>query len=86
MTREDLIRIARTAVAGYNRPDDLDNPVTFDPPEWVIDALAAAWKAGAASTPIVTVNVEPLPPMLPVAAPETLIVDPPKHKPRSGKR
>lgn len=48
MTREDLVRIARTAVAGIHRPADLENPVTYDPDEWVLEALAAAWKAGAA--------------------------------------
>lgn len=46
--REDLVRIARTAVAGIHRPADLENPVTYDPDEWVLEALAAAWKAGAA--------------------------------------
>lgn len=59
MTREDLIRIARAAVAGVNRPDDLDNPMTFDPPEWVIDALSSAWKAGAVERkPFTTADIK----------------------------
>lgn len=48
MTREDLIRLARLAVAGIHRPDDCANPVAYDPPEWVLEALGAAWRAGAA--------------------------------------
>lgn len=46
MTREDLIKLARLAVAGIHRPEDCENPVAYDPPEWVVEAMAAAWKAG----------------------------------------
>lgn len=46
ITREELVRLARTAVTGVHRPGDCENPASYDPPEWAIEAMAAAWKAG----------------------------------------
>lgn len=43
-TREDLVRIVRDTIA----TSECDNPITFDPPEWVIRALARAYERGAA--------------------------------------
>ena len=45
MTREELIRLAREAAAGVNRPSYCDHPATFDPHEWVLDAMVLAHKA-----------------------------------------
>jgi hypothetical protein len=68
-TREDLVRIAREAAGGINRPaahcegtyvapwgatetvtveceHTIRNPASYDPPEWVIDALRAAYERG----------------------------------------
>lgn len=50
MNREQLVRIARDAAAGINRPSYCKNPSTFDPHEWVLDAMLAAYKAGAAES------------------------------------
>lgn len=44
MTREDLIRIARDARGGLNRPENERNPMKYDPPEWLLDALRAAYR------------------------------------------
>lgn len=46
VTREDLVRFARQAVAGPNRPTYCDNPATFDPHEWVLEALQLAYARG----------------------------------------
>lgn len=47
-TREDLVRIARETVAGPYRPDTSEsfNPLRFDPPEWVLEAMRAAYERG----------------------------------------
>lgn len=68
-TREDLVKMARIAVGGLNRPSELceatftqpwgetvtmdvacehsvRNPAAYDPPEWVLDAMRAAYKRG----------------------------------------
>jgi len=59
MNREDYIKLARCAVAGVHRPEDecsttdrdcpaaVRNPASFDPPEWVIEAMQAAYNRGA---------------------------------------
>jgi hypothetical protein len=41
-----LVKIAREAVAGVHRPDYCRNPATFDPHEWVLEALDRAYKRG----------------------------------------
>lgn len=56
MLREDLIKLAREAVAGSHRtladgstetrlPAHRD-PASFDPPEWVIEAMQRAYNRG----------------------------------------
>jgi hypothetical protein len=45
-TREDLVKLARQAVAGDSRPSYCKNPAAFDPHEWVIDAMKLAYLAG----------------------------------------
>lgn len=68
-TREDLVKIARTAAGGINRPPDhceatyetqwgttetitvecehtVRNPASYDPPEWVLEAMQRAYAAG----------------------------------------
>lgn len=52
MTREDLVRLARNAVSGTNRPAYCDNPASFDPHEWVLDAMKAAYHFGRAEARI----------------------------------
>ncbi|HWU90535.1 MAG TPA: hypothetical protein VN253_24890 [Kofleriaceae bacterium] len=47
LTREDLVRLARQAVSGINRPTYCHNPPAFDPHEWVLDAMLLAFRAGA---------------------------------------
>lgn len=49
MTREDLIKIARLVVEGINRPYYCKTPASFDPHEWVLDAMKAAYRAGQQS-------------------------------------
>jgi hypothetical protein len=49
ISREQLISIARDAAGGDNRPSYCDDPQAFEPHEWVIDALHAAYIAGQAS-------------------------------------
>lgn len=62
ITREELVRIARTAVSGSNRPSapcegikcrhnmecalNVTNPAAFDPPEWVIEAMDRTYRRG----------------------------------------
>lgn len=48
-TREDLVRIARDVVTGTNRPTYCECPATFDPHEWVLEAMQRAYAAGRAS-------------------------------------
>lgn len=74
-TREDLVKIARQAAGGLNRPPadcegeytvpagmaltagetitvriacehTVRNPAAYDPPEWVLDAIRAAYERG----------------------------------------
>ncbi len=68
-TREDLVKLARLAAGGLNRPSALceatydapwgetvtmqvecehsvRNPAAYDPPEWVLDAMRAAYRHG----------------------------------------
>lgn len=47
MQREDLIRLAREAVGGVHRPSYCDNPASFDPHEWVLEAMKLAYGIGA---------------------------------------
>lgn len=43
-TREDLVRIARDVVARtMDKHEYHGNPVTFDPHEWVLEAMRAAY-------------------------------------------
>lgn len=42
MTREDFVRIVRDVVS----TSDVDNPITFDPPEWVLRAVQRAYERG----------------------------------------
>lgn len=44
-TREDLVRIVRDTIS----TSECDNPIAFDPPEWVIRALGTAYRRGEAS-------------------------------------
>lgn len=46
MLREDLIRLAREAVGGVHRPSYCDNPASFDPHEWVLEAMQRAYNRG----------------------------------------
>ena len=46
-SREVLVRIARMAAAGLNRPRYCMNPSTFDPDPWVLDAIQLAYDQGA---------------------------------------
>lgn len=56
MTREDLVRIIRAVCAGSHRtlPDGgtetklptVVDPGSFDPPEWVLEAMAVAYRNG----------------------------------------
>ena len=57
VTREDLVKLAREAVAKTRYDDHRFNPMKFDPPEWVLEAMRAAWRAGyraCASYPLTT--------------------------------
>jgi hypothetical protein len=42
VTREDFVRIVRDVVS----TSDVDNPITFDPPEWVLRAVQRAYERG----------------------------------------
>lgn len=42
MTREDLVRLVRDCVT----TSDVDNPITFDPPEWALRAVQRAYTDG----------------------------------------
>lgn len=46
MTRDQAIKICRESVEGINRPTYCKNPPTFDPHEWVIDAVLKAYRRG----------------------------------------
>ena len=46
MQRDDLIKLAREAVAGPHRPSYCDSPATFDPHEWVLEAMLRAYNRG----------------------------------------
>ena len=69
ITREQLVRIARDAAGGLNRPPNhcegsyttpwgttetvtiecehtVRNPASYDPPEWILDAMRRAYLAG----------------------------------------
>ena len=46
MLREDLVKLAREAVAGPHRPSYCKNPAAFDPHEWVLEAMRAAYERG----------------------------------------
>jgi hypothetical protein len=48
VTREDLVRIVRDVVTGVHRPDYCKYPTTFDPHEWVLEAMQRAYSAGRA--------------------------------------
>lgn len=48
MTREQLVKIAREVVEGINRPSYCDNPASFDPHEWVLEAMQRAYERGRA--------------------------------------
>lgn len=46
-TREDLVRIARDVVARtMDKHEYHGNPVTFDPHDWVLEAMRAAYERG----------------------------------------
>ncbi len=70
MTREELIKIARRAVEGVHRPADCENPVSYDPPEWVVEALSNAYRrgfsdGGSAGSGLYG-GLDPAPPAVPV--------------------
>lgn len=46
LTREDLVRIVRDTIS----TSECDNPITFDPPEWVLRAVRRAYELGASDT------------------------------------
>jgi hypothetical protein len=46
MTREELVKLAREVVAGIHRPDYCENPASFDPHEWVLEAMQRAYERG----------------------------------------
>lgn len=46
MQREDLIRLAREAAAGPHRPSYCEDPATFEPHEWVLEAMERAYNRG----------------------------------------
>lgn len=46
MNREDLIRLAREAAGGPSRPTYCQDPETFEPHDWVIDAMNSAYRCG----------------------------------------
>ncbi len=48
ITREQLVKIAREAVGGINRPSYCQNPAAFDPHEWVLEAMQRAYDRGRA--------------------------------------
>jgi selenocysteine lyase/cysteine desulfurase len=43
-TREDLVTLAREATAGVHRPSYCENPASFDPHEWVLEAMQRAYE------------------------------------------
>jgi hypothetical protein len=46
LTREQMVKVAREAAAGIHRPSYCENPSTFDPHEWVLEAIAEAYRLG----------------------------------------
>lgn len=46
MKREDLIKLAREAAGGPHRPGYCDDPATFEPHEWVLEAMQRAYNRG----------------------------------------
>lgn len=48
LTREDMVKLCREAVTGVNRPSYCKNPVSFDPHDWVLEAVGAAHRRGVA--------------------------------------
>jgi hypothetical protein len=50
LTREQMVKVAREAAAGIHRPSYCKNPSTFDPHEWVLEAIAASYRLGRADT------------------------------------
>lgn len=42
MTLEERVRIVRDSVS----TSDVDNPITFDPPEWALRAVDLAYRRG----------------------------------------
>jgi hypothetical protein len=46
MMRDELVRLARLAAAGAHRPSYCDDPASFDPHEWVLEAMQRAYEEG----------------------------------------
>lgn len=46
VTRDEAVEIARLAAGGKNQPGYCDTPATFEPHEWVLDAIAIAFQRG----------------------------------------
>lgn len=46
LQREDLVKLAREAVGGPHRPSYCENPASFDPHEWVLEAMERAYRRG----------------------------------------
>lgn len=46
MNREDLIKLAREAARGPHRPSYCTNSATFEPHEWVLEAMQRAYNRG----------------------------------------
>jgi hypothetical protein len=46
VTRAQAIKLAQEAAAGDHRPSYNPEPATFEPHEWVVDAVLAAYRRG----------------------------------------
>jgi hypothetical protein len=46
MPRDELLKLAREAVAGAHRPSYCADPATFEPHEWVLEAMQRAYEEG----------------------------------------
>lgn len=51
ITREDMVRLARAAAGGIHRPVDCECPASYDPPEWVLEAMQLAFRVGLLASP-----------------------------------
>lgn len=57
LKREAIVRIARQAASGPQRPTYCRNPDTFEPHEWVVEAIDRAYRLGLEDGNAISITV-----------------------------